>query len=255
MKNYFDNADKRSRKPARLDLVQSVSGLVLGLFMWTHLLLVSSILLGKDTMYFVTSMMEAKFLTGGGHGYPIIVTFVGLIIFGIFMVHAAVALRKFPISWKQHKILRDQMDMMKHSDTNLWYTQFSTGFIMFFLGSIHLYMIITNPDKIGPYASADRFISDWMWPVYFLLLFAVELHATIGMYRLAVKWGIFDGANPRATRKRLKVLKNVLTAFFIILGLASFVAYAKIGLDHRDRAGERYTPESVEIELSRGEHP
>ena len=42
--------------PARLDLVQSLTGLALALFMWTHLILVSSILLGKDAMLFVTQM-------------------------------------------------------------------------------------------------------------------------------------------------------------------------------------------------------
>ncbi len=254
MKNFFDAADKKSRKPARLDLIQSLSGLVLALFMWTHLLLVSSILLGKKAMYTLTGIMEGKFLTGGDHGFPIIVTIIGIGIFSIFILHAGIALRKFPISWRQHKILRDQMKTMKHGDTNLWYTQFLTGFIMFFLGSVHIYILTTHPAEIGPYASADRFVSDWLWPLYFILLFAVELHATIGMYRLAVKWGIFDGKNPRATRKRLKMAKNTLTVFFLVIGLASFAAYMKIGLEHRDRAGERYHPPSEQAELSRGEH-
>ncbi len=43
-------ADKprKSRWPARMDLAQSASGLVLGLFMWGHMFFVSSILITKD---------------------------------------------------------------------------------------------------------------------------------------------------------------------------------------------------------------
>ena len=35
--------------------------------------------------------------------------------------------------------------------------------------------------------SADRFVTDVMWPLYLVLLFAVEIHAALGMYRLAIK--------------------------------------------------------------------
>ena len=231
--------------PARLDLAQSLTGLALALFMWTHLILVSSILLGKDAMLFVTHVMEARFLSGGEHGYPIIVTLTGIVISALFIAHAGIALRKFPSSWAQHRELRNQMGILKHADTKHWYTQAVTGFVMFFLGSVHLYIMTTQPDNIGPYASADRFISDVdVAAVYFLLLFAVELHATIGMYRLAVKWGIFDGARtPVATRKRLKVAQECSDRLFHYPGPGCRLsAYAKIGLDHRDRAGERYTP-------------
>ena len=44
-------AGRKSRWPARLDWMQSASGLVLALFMWGHMFFVSSILLGKDAMW------------------------------------------------------------------------------------------------------------------------------------------------------------------------------------------------------------
>jgi fumarate reductase subunit C len=228
--------------PARLDLAQSLTGLALAIFMWTHLILVASILLGKDAMYYVTGMMEAKFLTGGQHGYPILVSLIGIVIFALFIIHAGIAVRKLPNSWKQHRIFREQMGLMKHKDTILWYWQALTGFVMFFLGSVHIYVMITHPGEIGPYASADRFVSEFMWPLYLVLLFAVELHAAIGIFRLAVKCGVLDGLNPRVTRKRLQMLKNAVTVFFLVVGLLTFAAYVRIGIDHRDRAGERYTP-------------
>ena len=59
-----------------------------------------------------------------------------------------------------------------------------------------------------------------MWPLYILLLLAVEFHGTIGLYRLCVKWGWFDGQNQK-TRKALKKVKWALTVFFLVLGFAS----------------------------------
>jgi fumarate reductase subunit C len=252
MKDLMKSIGAGSPVPAWLDVTQSVSGLVLAVFMWIHLFLVSSILLGRDAMYYVTGFFELRFLTGWQHGYPILVSIIAVGVFFIFIIHAGIALRKFPISWRQHRILRHQMSMMKHSDTNLWYYQFFTGFVMFFLGSVHIYVMASHPDQIGPYASADRFVSEYFWPLYLVLLIAVELHATIGMYRLAVKWLTFGG---KATRKRLKLVKNALTTAFLTIGFLTFATYMKIGWDHRDNAGERYepAPSQASAVLDRGE--
>ena len=46
---------------------------------------------------------------------------------------------------------------------------------VFFLAPAHLYVMLSRPDRIGPFESADRVWSDHMWPLYLLLLFAVEL--------------------------------------------------------------------------------
>ena len=242
MKDLMGDAVTASAVPARLDVAQSITGLILAVFMWVHLLLVSSILLGKKAMFYVAGFFELKFLHGWGHGYPVLVSIIGIIIFTIFIVHAGIAVRKFPISWRQYRVMRHQMGMMKHSDTNLWFWQVVTGFIMFFLGSVHLYIMISQPDTIGPYGSSDRFVAQNFWPLYLVLLVAVELHATIGMYRLAVKWLSLKGSSPKATRKRLKHLKTALTVFFLTVGLATFATYVKIGLEDRP-VGERYHPQ------------
>jgi fumarate reductase subunit C len=137
------------------------------------------------------------------------------------------------------------MKMMKHGDTTLWFWQIFTGFAMFFLGSVHLYVIMTHPAEIGPYASSDRVWSEFMWPLYILLLLAVEFHGSIGLYRLAVKWGWFDGKNPRASRKILKKAKWIVTVVFLTLGVLSLAAYIKIGIAHKDKVGERYEISSI----------
>ena len=243
MKAVIDEqAERKSRIPARMDLIQSLSGLALGLFMWVHLILVSSILISKDAMLWVTRMMEGSTNPSEEAGYPILPAIGAIAVLVLFVVHAGLAMRKFPANWKQLKVMRQHVVRFKHGDTTQWWIQAVTGFVMFFLGSAHLIIMASNADKIGPHLSADRFVSWGLWPLYLILLFAVELHGAIGLYRLAVKWGIFDGKDPRKNRKRLKKFKWAVTIFFLTLGLASFAAYVKIGLENveQGRVGQHY---------------
>ncbi len=230
---------RKSRWPARLDLAQSVSGLILGLFMWGHMFFVSSILLGNDVMWMITKMFEGYFIFGTA--YPILVSGVVAVIFALFIGHALLALRKFPINYRQYRVYRDHMGMMKHEDTTLWWWQVVTGFAMFFLGSVHLYQMLMHPGMIGPFESGARVFNGW-WPLYLVLLFAVEIHGGVGLYRLAVKWNWFEGRDDNATRANLKKLKWGLSVFFIVLGLATLAAYLKIGYEIRHVPGARYTP-------------
>ncbi len=232
----------KSRMPARIDVWQGATGLFLGLFMWAHMLFVSTILISEDFMYKVTKMFEGSFIFGYENSKPILVSIAVFIVFVIFIIHAGIALRRFPNTYRQYRIITTHIASLKHGDTKLWFVQIITGFAMMFLGSVHLYVIMTNADKIGPYASSDRMVSGWMWPLYILLLIAVELHGSIGLYRLVLKWGWFNGKDAKATRKRLKKIKWAITVFFLLLGFATFAAYVKIGLQHRDHAGERYHP-------------
>ncbi|MCP5277544.1 MAG: fumarate reductase cytochrome b subunit [Thiobacillus sp.] len=226
--------------PARLDMLQSATGLVLALFMWLHMFFVSSILLGKDAMWAVARFFEGYFFFG--QPLPWLVSLFVAAIFALFVAHAWLALRKFPTHWRQHAAYWSHMGAMRHEDTTLWFFQVITGFAMFFLAPVHLYLMLTHPELIGPYASADRVWSGRMWPLYLVLLFMVELHGGIGLYRLAVKWGWPAHADPRRARRRLKTLKWSLTAFFLALGLLTLAAYIKLGMEHAPHAGERYTP-------------
>jgi len=225
--------------PARLDLLQSATGLALGLFMWVHMLFVASILLGKDAMWVVARFFEGYFFFG--RGYPgIVAGLVGAVTL-LFVAHAALALRKLPASAAQYRAFRQHAAAMRHADTRLWGWQATTGFALFFLASVHLYTLLASPEAIGPYASSDRVWSGRLWPLYLTLLFVVELHAGIGLYRVAVKWGWLGAATP-ARRRRLRRLETGLMAFFLGLGLLALAAYMRIGFEHRHRAGEPYVP-------------
>lgn len=229
---------KKSRLPARLDYVQSATGLFLGLFMWAHMFFVSTILISKEAMYAVTKFFEGSFIFS--EPQPVVVSFVVAFVFIVFITHAGLGMRKLPVNFRQWQVYRTHMKMMGHGDTSMWFVQAITGFIMFFLGSAHLFMMMTKAHEIGPYASADRMWSDFMWPFYLILLLAVELHGSIGLYRLCIKWGWFEGENAKETRAKLTKVKWAITAFFLALGLLTLAAYMKIGYEHRHNAGERF---------------
>jgi len=233
-----------SRWPARLDLAQSVSGLLLVLFMWGHMFFVSSILVSNDAMWTITKFFEGYFFFG--RSYPWIVSIVVAVVIALIVTHALLATRKFPINYRQFTAFRGHMRMMRHEDTTLWFWQVLTGFALFFLASVHLYVMLTHPDRIGPFESSDRVWSDHFWPLYIVLLLAVELHGGIGLYRLAVKWGWLAGRDAGVTRHRLKLLKWAITVFFLARGLATLAAYIKIGIAHADKVGERYVPASMQ---------
>ena len=197
--------DDKSRLPALLDLGQSLSGLLLALFMWGHLVFVSSILIGEDAMYAVTRMFEGYYLFG--RSYPWLVSLAVFAVICLFVLHAGLAMRKFPASYRQYRDLRAHQSALRHGDTRLWLVQVYTGFAMFFLGSAHLFSMLVKPDQIGPYASADR-VWGGMWPIDLLLLLAVALHGGIGLYRLALKWGWPTLGEANVSRRRLRRLTS-----------------------------------------------
>lgn len=220
---------KKSKMPARLDFIQSATGLFLGLFMWLHMFFVSTILVSEEFFNSVVHFLELRFV----YDNPImsyITSFLAACVLMIFIIHAGLAMRKFPINFRQFQILRTHTKMIKHEDTTLWWVQAFTGFVMFFLGSAHLIIIITNADKISGAMSGERVTNHFMWAFYIVLLICVELHGSIGLYRLCVKWGWFEGKDAKASRKKLKTAKWVISVFFLALGALSLAAFIKIGL-------------------------
>ena len=215
---------KKSKIPAKLDFWQSATGLFLGLFMLAHLLFVSSILISKEAMYKVTKFFEGSFIFGEA-GEPRIVSAIVVIVIIALVIHAFLAMRKFPINYKQFLALRVHKDLMKHGDTTYWVIQAVTGFAIFFLAMPHVFIMLTQPENIGPSASSYRFYHQDFYILYALLLFAVEFHGSIGLYRLCIKWGWFEGLGT----KTLRAIRLALTAVCLVLGIASYIAYMQIG--------------------------
>ena len=233
-------ASAASPWPARLDLLQSLSGLALALFMWLHMGFVSAILISADFAWAVARFFEGYFFLPRPQAW-LVTAFVASIAL-LFALHALLALRRFPADWRQYRIAARHGSRLRHGDTTLWFVQVATGFAMFFIAPVHLYAMFMHPDLIGPYESADRVWTGGFWPLYLALLFAVEVHGSVGLYRLAVKWGWFEGRDARTTRRRLKLAMWGLIAFLLTLGLTTLLAEIRMGIEHAPRAGERYVP-------------
>ena len=231
--------------PARIDLIQSVTGLVLAIFIMGHILFEASILISNEMMYKVTLMFEGYYFFG--ERYPGIISFLAAAIFVIFILHAATAIRKFPASYKKYKIMQHHIISMKHEDTSLWMLQIITGFIMFFVGSVHLYIMLSQPANIGPFASSSRVVDDFMGPLYLILLISVISHAFVGLYRLALKWGFMEGKNTKASRKRFKLIMKLMIASYMIIGLFSLAKYTYIGYTHDFSDGIKYQSKTLQI--------
>ena len=122
---------RKSRWPARMDLAQSLSGLALGLFMWGHMFFVSSILVSKDFMWTITKMFEGYFFFG--KAFPVIVSVIVAGVFALIVLHAFLAMRKFPANYAQYRTFIGHRKLLAHEDTTLWWVQAITGFALFFL--------------------------------------------------------------------------------------------------------------------------
>jgi fumarate reductase subunit C len=220
---------RRRRWPARLDLIQSASGLTLALFMVAHSLIVGSLLLGPHVFEAILSVTDGSLLFG--RKIPELHAAMAALVALLFAVHAALAMRKFPQNYREHRAYRDHVGSMRHSDTTLWYWQVVTGFLLFFLVSVHLYTMITQPDRIGPVEASTRIVQGRFWLLYLPLTPIVQFHSLVGLYRLALKWGWVGAADPLAARRQLRRVLWPAMAFFIALGLTTLAVEINVGLE------------------------
>ena len=156
--------------------------------MWGHMFFVSSILVGKDFMWTVAERSRA--ISSSARPYPGIVS---VIVFGIVLlvVHARVlAMRKFPANYRAiPPVPRPQA----RAPARRHHAVVCAGRDRF---------RAVLPCARAPLSDADAVriasvrmsrpiacgASSW-WPLYLVLLFTVEVHGTVGLYRLCVKWG------------------------------------------------------------------
>ena len=57
-------------------------------------------------------------------------------------------------------------------------------------------------------------MSGGLWLPYAILLICVEFHASVGLYRLAIKWGIGSSLS----RRTLKAIEHIILVVFLGLG-------------------------------------
>jgi fumarate reductase subunit C len=195
---------------AYFDWVQMLTGAALILFMWCHLILVSSVLISPKVMNTLAWFFEVTYMAQVG----------GPLIFLGFLVHFVMAARKIPFGTKEQRIMLANAKRMHHRDTWLWMVQAGTAMVILIMGGIHMWVILTDL-PISAEKSAARIQTGFWFVFYLFLLPMVELHVGIGFYRILVKWG-FVG---RAARSGVKKKENMLTLLFITIGLLTLLRY------------------------------
>jgi fumarate reductase subunit C len=68
--------------------------------------------------------------------------------------------------------------------------------------------------------------------LYALLILAVVPHAAIGLYRLAVKWGVLPSRDPERGRRRARAGAWALIIVFILLSFLALGQFVRVGLEH-----------------------
>lgn len=222
------NSATSARRQLIYEVISGGSGLLLALFMWGHVLLVGSILTGTRGFDWMATMLEDYYIA-----QPAIFA-----VFALFLVHAVFASRKIPAQLRERKKLlqlakglnrsgrekvatrTEYSPFRPHVESMLWIWQVRTGMIILVLGSFHLVLLgldILTPlfgsvAGIESQTSLAR-VSAGLWLPYAVLLLCVEFHASVGLYRLAVKWG----ADLWLSRRAMHRLEQIV--FWVVLGL------------------------------------
>lgn len=231
------HAATTARRQLVYEIISGGTGLLLALFMWGHVVLVGSILTGERGFDWLATMLEDYFIA-----QPTVI-----VIFVMFLVHAVFASRKVPAQLRERKRMielarglrrsgRENVEsrteyspFRPHTESMLWIWQVRTGMIMLVLGSFHLVLLgldIFTPlyGEIAGIESGTSMarVSAGLWLPYAVLLLCVEFHASVGLYRLAIKWGA-DLWMSRATMHRLE---QVIFWVVLVLGGVTLIVLA-----------------------------
>jgi fumarate reductase subunit C len=238
-------AADRARTQYRYDVISTRTGVILALFMWGHMMFVSSILLGGTAFDWLAAILEDTWIA-----QPTVI-----VITVLFFVHFVLASRKIPAKLQERRLIKNLGDSIQssewrispeqrkvlekirpHSESSLWIWQVRTGMIILALGAIHLFVIGVDvlqrtfgEEGITAAESTAR-VSAGMWLLYAVLLVCVEVHAGIGLYRVAIKWalGLRLPLVGKITRGKAHVMEQITLWFFLAIGLVTLLTLAGV---------------------------
>lgn len=247
------DAKRQSKFTAIADVTQSVTGLILGIFLFCHMAFTSSVQFGKDVFANLIAFSGGAFIDGHEHLW-LHVVFVGFI-FLCVVLHALCALRRFPTSYRQCRDIRAHYRLVKHEDTTLWMVQLVTAFLLFLLVFPHLISMLTNPGGFDPNLIGVHTYHNGM--IYtFIFLVVTELHGMIGLYRLAVKWDIFE-KNPETdiidqrSTERHGLRKTMLFVALLMIICGTLTAWKNYSIGAEQiAAGQEATRYEIPDELN-----
>ena len=201
-----------ARAPAILDVSLTLSGVALSLFMVMHLSLLLTILLGAGTLDQLAGFLEKFYLLQVGA--PVVVI--------LLVVHAFLAGRRIPANFPQQWALLRHLRATRHPDTWTWAFQILSGVALLVIVSVHLWVVLTDL-PIEADKSGLRVFQKYLW-LYIPFVLLVELHMTLGVYRIAVKW--FG-----TSRGKTHVVLAAWTALVLGLGFAILASFYSVGSD------------------------
>jgi fumarate reductase subunit C len=204
------SAHRTGKLEGLYDVVQMLSGAALVLFMWMHMILVASIILGAPVMNAIAEFFERTGMAQIG----------GPVIFLVFIAHFLLAVRKVPIRLDGLRTFLGHARALRHQDTWLWLVQIVTALFILLMGAIHMWVVLTDL-PITAAKSAARVRSGFWLPFYLVLLPMIELHVGVGFYRIGVKWGLVKDKD----RVKLKRGENILTLTFIGIGVLALMRF------------------------------
>jgi len=233
------NPTTTARRQLTYEVISGGSGLLLALFMWGHMVLVGSILTGARGFNWLATMLEDYYIA-----QPTVV-----VILVLFCAHAVLASRKIPAQLRERRKMlelgkglsrsgREKVPTASpfspfhpHTESVLWIWQVRTGMIILVLGSFHIILlgldVLTElyGVRVGIEAvtTMER-VQAGLWLPYAILLVCVEFHASIGLYRLATKWG----AGAMLSRSAIHAIERVLLWFFLGLGVVVLLVLAGV---------------------------
>jgi fumarate reductase subunit C len=196
--------------PTVLDVATSVTGIGLAVFLFVHMGLLSSVLWGAGTMDALGSFLERYYLL---HSMaPLLIL--------LILAHVVLVTRKAPTTFRQQWTLMRRLRQMGHLDTWTWAFQVVSGAALMVFASIHFWVSLSDL-PIEAAKSGDR-VSAYLWFDVLFVLFVVG-HACLGLYRIAVKWGLLSrrgayGALAALTAVVLALELAIVSTFFSLGG-------------------------------------
>ncbi len=205
---------RRARKPSFLSsLVEigvTLTGVGLSLFMFMHLGLLSTSIIGEGTMNDLANFLEKYYLLHAAA--PVLI--IGLVL------HIVLSLRRAPTTFKQQVAIVRQVKRYWHLDTWTWMLQLVTGLLILVFAAIHLWVILTDL-PIEAAKSGDR-VNGVYLGIYIPFVLAVESHISVGLYRVLAKWGL-------VSRLRAHLALSAWTVVVLALGFTILATFFNIG--------------------------
>jgi fumarate reductase subunit C len=192
-----------------VELATSLSGVALAAFMIMHMGLLFTVLVGTGAFDGLASFLEGYYLLHAAAPFLVL----------IIIAHIVLTARRAPTTFRQQGALFRSLGQMRHLDTYTWVAQVVSGVAVMALAAIHLWVVLSTL-PIEADLSGFRVSHHYLW-LYIPFVLLVEGHISLGLYRLAVKWGIME-------RLRAHLILLGYSAVFLGLGFAILASFYRI---------------------------